>query len=151
MKVRVLSIVFLATLMAQVVPGQTIPKQVTQYLNRNFSGWKIAGECYEKDNKQIVSGDFDGNGKRDYALKFSRGERGFMMAFLGIRKGYKPFYLHFYSADDARLSDLMLFEKGKGYEFSGPSKLKYDAVADFRCESDSGGLHVYRNGKFLSY
>ena len=134
--------------------SQRLPKSLRSYLDRNYNGWKLAGECYEKEseNKRTLVGDFDGNGKRDYAIKFIRGEKGFVMAFLANGRRWTPFYLHIWKdLEEARFSDLMLFEKGEGYEFGGPSKLKYDAIADFRCESDAGGLHVYRNGQFIAY
>ena len=73
------------------------------------------------------------------------------MAFLSTGRRYKPFYLHIYSADYARFSDLMLFEKGEKYEMGLAGKLRHDAPADFRCESDVGGIHVYRKGKFIGY
>lgn len=114
----------------------------------------MAGECYEREseNKRILVGDFDGNGKRDYAIKFIRGEKGFLMAFLANGRKWKPFYLHIWSdTREAKASDLRLFEKAETYEISYPWKLRFDAPADFRCESDVGGLHVYRNGKFIAY
>ena len=142
----------LALILAGSICGQILPAKVKKYLDRNFHGWKLAGECYEQDNKRVISGDFDGNGKRDYAMKFVRGDKGFFMAFIQKGRGYKPFYLHLYTADDAKFSDLMLFNKGDDYELGESNfKLKHDAPADFRCESDVGGVHVYRNGKFIAH
>lgn len=140
-------------LMSQVCLTQTLPRSLKAYLDRNYRGWELAGECYEKpdENKRILVGDFDGNGKRDYAVKFVRGSKGFMMAFLSKGVGWKPFFLHIYDAEDAKFSDLLLFEKGEKYDASYPWKLKTDAPADFRCESDVGGIHVYRKGKFIGY
>ena len=151
MKARMLSIIFTASLLAQLQFGQTLPKPVRRYLDRNFSGWKLAGECFEKANTRILVGDFDGNKSRDYVVKFARGDKGFMMAFLASHSGYKPFYLHLYSAKEAKGSDLLLVKRGETFEMSLPGKLNNDAPADFLCESDSGGIHVYRNGKFIAY
>jgi hypothetical protein len=141
-------------LFTQIVFSQTLPRSLRQYLDRNYHGWKVAGECYEKEseNKRVLVGDFDGNGKRDYAVKFIRGEKGFLIAFLADGRRWKPFYLHIWKdAEDARKSDLMLFKKGERYHESYPWKLRFDAPADFWCESDVGGLHVYRQGKFIAY
>jgi hypothetical protein len=134
--------------------GQRLPTSLKSYLDRNYRGWKLAGECYEKEseNKRILIGDFDGNGKRDYAIKFIRGEKGFLMAFLSNGRRWKPFYLHIWDdPKEARFSDLMLFKKGERNEMSIPGKLKFDAPSDYHCESDVGGMHVYRNGKFIAY
>ena len=74
------------------------------------------------------------------------------MAFLANGNGWKPFYLHIWDdPEEAKYSDLLLFEKGDDSGVNGPSKLKYDAPADFHCESDVGGVHAYRNGKFIAY
>lgn len=95
---------------------------------------------------------FDGNGKHDYAVKFIRGEKGFLMAFLANGLRWRPFYLHIWDdPKEAKFSDLMLFEKGESYEPAGTPKLRFDSPADFRCESDVGGVHTYRNGKFIAY
>jgi hypothetical protein len=156
MPIRILSVCFTAMmLLAQSVIGQTLPKSLRGYLNRNYGGWKLAGECYPKgsENKRVLAGDFDGNGKKDYAVKFVRGTKGFLVAFLADRNQWKPIYLHIWKkADEAKFSDLMLFDKGDQYELGESNfKLKFDAPADFRCESDVGGIHVYRNGKFIEY
>ncbi len=133
--------------------AQTLPASLRSYLDRNYRGWRLAGECYPKagDNTRVLVGDFDGNGRKDYAVKFIRKGRGFFMAFLSHRGGWKPYYLHIWNdPNEARYSDLLLFENGGDTEY-GPRKLKYDAPADFHCESDVGGVHVYRNGKFIAY
>jgi hypothetical protein len=132
--------------------GQKLPDQILRYLDSNFRGWKLAGECYEKasENKRLLVGDFDGNRKSDYAVKFARRKQGFLMVFLSHGNGFKPYFLHIYSAEDARLSDLMLIEKDEGYP-EGTPRLKFDSPADFRCESDVGGVHTFRNGKFIAY
>jgi len=151
MKVRIFLILILTLFLAESNFSQKLPKNLKKYLDRNFSGWKLAGKCYEKENTRILVGDFDGNKKSDYAIKFVRGEKGFMMAFLGTGGRYRPFYLHIYSADQANFSDLILFKKGESYEPAGTPVFRFDAPADFGCESDIGGIHAYRNGKFIAY
>ena len=141
------------SVLSYAVSSQVLPNTLKSYLDRNYRGWKLAGECYPTDseNKRFISGDFDGNGRRDYAVKFVRGKRGFFMAFLENRRKWKPFYLHIWKdANEARFSDLMLMEKGEGYP-EGTPRRKFDSPADFRCESDVGGVHTYRNGKFIAY
>jgi len=126
------------------------------YLDRNYRGWKLAGECYGQgspQNKRVLAGDFDGNNATDYAVKFVKGDKGFLMVFLASGKRWKPFYLHIWKeADRARFSDLMLFDKGDQYELGESNfRLKFDAPADFRCESDVGGVHTFRKGRFIAH
>ncbi|MGE3168744.1 MAG: hypothetical protein AB7G18_07185 [Pyrinomonadaceae bacterium] len=136
-----------------VLPRQ-LPKSLKSYLDRNYRGWNLAGECDEKesDNKRVLAGDFDGNGRLDYAVKFIRGDRGFFMAFLSRGNRWKPFYLHIWDdTDQAKYSDLMMFGPGDSWEMVGTPKFKFDTPADFRCESDVGGPDTYRGGKFVAY
>jgi len=150
MKVRILTLFVLAFLENSSIFTQTLPRPIKRYLDRNYRGWKLAGECHEEHDR-VISGDFDGSGRRDYAIKFVRGDKGFMMAFLNQGKTFKPFSLHIYDADEARFSSLTLFKKGESYKPGVTPKLKFDSPADFHCESDVGGFHAYRNGKFIAY
>jgi hypothetical protein len=142
----------IASFLTSGAKAQTLPGSLRSYLSRNYQGWKLAGECKDGNKASVISGDFDGDGKKDFAVKFIRGKTGFLMAFLHKGSKYEPYYLHIWKdAEEARLSGLILFKKGERYEESYPWKLKVDAPADFPCESDAGGLHVYRNGKFIAY
>ena len=142
----------LAIFATQIIP-QSLPKTLRSYLDRNYRGWKLAGQCYdkEKDNKKILVGNFNGDGKRDYAVKFVRGEKGFLMAFLADGRMWKPYYLHIYSAREAKYSDLMLFRNGESFEPAETPKLKFDSPADFHCDSDVGGVHTFYKGRFIAY
>lgn len=135
--------------------AQRLPESLKKHLDSNYRGWKLAGECYEKksENTQFVAGDFDGNGLVDYAVKFVSRNRGFFVAFLAKGTQWKPFNLHIWKdANGAKFSNLILFKKGEQYVLGESNfKLKFDAPADFRCESDVGGIHVYKNGKFVAY
>ncbi|CAN5314804.1 hypothetical protein BH10ACI2_BH10ACI2_16750 [soil metagenome] len=132
------------------VSGQ-LPLGIKKYLDRNFRGWQLAGECVGESHNKVLEGDFDGNTQRDYAVKFVSRDKGFMVAFLASGKAYKPFYLHRYSPEEAKKSSMTLFRKGETYEPAGVPRLKTDAPADFRCESDVGGVHAFRNGRFIAY
>ncbi|MEP7075904.1 MAG: hypothetical protein ABI878_08840 [Acidobacteriota bacterium] len=152
MTVRMIAIVFTLVCTAGTLHPQKLPKTVVRYLDRNFRGWKLAGECLGESNNSVLYGDFDGNGKRDHAVKFVQGERGFLMAILDRGTRLDPYYLHIWTnADEARYSSLILFKKGERDEQSGTPKLRFDSPADYHCESDVGGIHAYRNGKFIAY
>lgn len=139
--------------------NKTLPKFIKNHLDRLYKGWKLSPT--EKDcaasaedvNNGIVEGNFNGDKKPDYAVKFTRGKRSYIIAFLALTKGYKAFVLHNYSdADEVKYLSLGIWEKGKTYETEDRSiVLKYDAPSDFRCESDVGGIHLYQNGKFTAY
>ena len=150
MRIRVTSIFLTTLIFSAGVLSQRLPAPVKQYLDRNYRGWKLAG-CYGEKSNSVLSGDFDGNGKRDYAIKFIRGKQGFLMAFLDKRMTFAPYYLHIWNdPDEARFSSLILFKKGDT-EQSGTPILRFDSPADFECDSDVGGVHTYRNGKFIAY
>ena len=156
MKISLIALFVMTVLGCEIALGQQLPRSLRSYLNRNYRGWKLAGQCSDKesDNHRILVGDFDGNGKRDYAVKFVTGKRGFFMAFLAIGGQWKPLYLHIWSDPDyARYSDLITFKPGESWDMEGTGapKFRFDTPADFRCESDVGGPHAYKNGKFIAY
>jgi hypothetical protein len=153
-KLAVLSL-SLAIFITHTAFAQTLPKQIKNYLNTSYKGWKLspsAKDCGTETNNGIVKGNFNGDGNLDYTVKFTRGKKGFIIAFLAQKQGYKPFILHNTDADDVKYSSLMTWKKGEVFEAEDIKfRLKYDAPADYRCESDVGGIHYYRNGKFIAY
>jgi hypothetical protein len=134
--------------------AQVLPAKIKNYLNKNYSGWKISPTPdYCGDGKSVISGDFDGDKKRDYAAKIYKGEKGYILAFLARGNNFSPFLFHSLSADAARDTALLVYRKGEKYytelgEESSAMVLKNDAPYDSPCESDAGGIHLYRNGKF---
>jgi hypothetical protein len=55
-----------------------LPPKIEMYLSRNYPGWKqtsTAVNCIPRFRQAVVSGDFDGDGRRDYAVKFIQGGR----------------------------------------------------------------------------
>lgn len=134
--------------------AQPLPTKIKNYLNKNYKGWKLQkDECYPSEpGKAIVAGNFNGDKKLDYAVKFVRGKKGFIIAFLAQKQNYKAFVLHDTDAEDVKYLSLDVWKKGERFELGEQNVyLKYDAPSDFRCESDVGGIHLYRNGKFVGY
>ena len=145
---------FLVVLMTQTSFAQTLPVKIKSYLDRNYKGWKLQkDECYPSEpGKAVVTGNFNGDKKLDYAVKFVRGKKGFIVAFLALKQDYKAFVLHNTDAKDVKYLSLDVWKKGDRYELGGQNVyVGYDAPSDFRCESDVGGIHLYRNGKFVAY
>lgn len=150
----VLIILFLIAFTAQANFAQTLPTKIKSYLNKNYKGWKLQKDlCYpDEPGKAVVTGNFNGDKKFDYAIKFVRGKKGFIIAFLAQKQNYKAFILHNTDAEDVKSLSLDVWKKGDRYELGDQNVyVKYDAISDFRCESDVGGIHLYRNGKFIAY
>ena len=141
--------------LVQVVSAQKLPSEIRSYLDRNYKGWRLSPsrkDCGADVNAGFVSSDFSGDGKRDFAVKFIKGQKGYILAFVKMKRTFKPFVLHSYNAEEAEASSLGIWKKGTlfGYENRG-LRLRHDAPSDFLCESDVGGIHYYRNGKFVGY
>jgi parvulin-like peptidyl-prolyl isomerase len=134
---------------------EVLPARVRKYLNTHYRGWKPAPSeygCGPDVNSGFVRGDFDGDGKRDYAVKFTKGKKGYMLALLRRGNNYRAFVLHNTDSDEMIYSGLMLWKRGELFENSSLKfRLRRDAPADYHCESDVGGIHYYRNGKFVNY
>lgn len=135
--------------------GQTLPAKVKSGLNKNHSGWKLhSGDSICK-SRAVVAGDFDGNGKTDYAVMFKRARIGYIVAFLADRTDYKAVILESGAAGDMENSYLSVARKGQSYagiadddsSKGAARKLKTDAPVSGTCES-SEYLYVYGNGKF---
>jgi hypothetical protein len=154
MKAKLSLVVFLIFSFAgQTIFAQTVPTQIKRFLDRNYKGWKLQKDkCYpDSPGKAVVKGNFNGDKKPDYAVKFVRGKKGFIIAFLAQGQNYKPFVLHNTGVKDVQTLSLDIWTDNS-YELGGNNvRLKWDAISDFRCESDVGGIHYYRNGKFIAY
>lgn len=144
-----------ANVPSPVAATEILPAGIRKYLNTHYRGWKLAPSeyaCGPQVNPGFIRGDFDGDGKRDYAVKFTKGKKGYMLAFLRRGTNYKAFVLHGAGADEMIYSGLMLWKRGELFEDGNIKfRLRRDAPAEYRCESDVGGIHYYRNGKFVNY
>lgn len=140
--------------LVNITQAQTLPAKIKTYLNKNYSGWKISPTPnYCGDGKSVITGDFDGDGKRDYTVKITKGRKGYIVAFLERRNNYQSFLFHSLSAEETKNTALITYRKGEKYytelgEEDSAMTLKTDAPYDSPCESDAGGIHLYRNGKF---
>lgn len=138
--------------------AQALPLKIRSYLDKNYRGWRpvsIADGCYSEFRGASAWGDFDGDGKRDYLIKFVKGKHGYIMAFLERKYGYESHVLHGdLSAADIRRIGIKVFRRGEkvpvgdAEDESSYERLTNDAPFDGPCESDAGGVHIYRNGRF---
>ncbi len=139
----------------------TLPTKIKTYLNLTYRGWKLASTsdfCSTEFRRAIVSGDFDGDGKIDYTVKIVKGSKGYVLAFLARNNRYETHILHSIKASDVIDTGLSIFRKGEKYSTGdvgdeNPTSitLKNDAPFDGPCASDTGGIHIYKNGRFVAY
>lgn len=152
---RLFLLAFIFVLGVQVNSAQKLPGGIKSYLDRNYKGWQLSPsreECSSDVNPGFVSSDFSGDGNRDYAVKFIRGQRGYIIAFVKMKSTFKPFVLHNYTAEEANTEALSIWKKGSVFENDNKKlRLKRDAPGDYFCDSDVGGIHYYQNGKFIGY
>lgn len=136
--------------------GQALPPKIRNYLNENYSGWKltsVATDCYSDFERAVVTGDFDGDRKRDYVVKITRGHRGYFIALLERRAGYEAHVLESMSATVIRNTGLSISRKGEKYPVGGDypeliyGRLPNDAPLIGPCASHASH-YVYRNGRF---
>lgn len=133
--------------------GKLLPSAIKTYLDRTFAGWKLSASkegCAAEANVGIVSGNFNGDEKPDYAVKFAQRQKGYIMAFVAKKQNYKTFVLRDdYTDDDLDSLNLGVMKKGETFISEEKSiVLKRDAPSSFRCESEAPGVHLYRRGKF---
>ncbi len=107
---------------SQTTFAQTLPAKVKSYLDKNYLGWKqtsVATDCYSDFSRAIVAGDFDGDKKRDYAVKFIKGRKGYIIAFLERKTNYEAHVLESDSAAGIKNTGLSIARKGEKYPVGG--------------------------------
>ena len=149
-------LVLLFIVASQTTSAQTLPAKVKSYLDKNYSGWKMSGNdrnCAET-KRFVATGDFNGDKKTDYAVKFVKGRTGYILAFVSQRTDYKAHVLESAPASEMKFTVLDVERKGKKYPIGGDipdliyGKLPNDAPYTIPCESDAVAFYVYKNGRF---
>lgn len=140
--------------------AQVLPGHVKTFLNKNYSGWKQSptndSDCYADFRKLVVIGDFDGNGKIDYAVRMTHNRRGYLMALLGQDASYKAHILLSVSATELKSYGMSVAKKGSKYAIGDPyegdnrtARLLNDAPVIGPCGSHAYP-YIYRNGRFTN-
>ena len=148
------TIMFLA---AWVTNAQNVPARITNYLNANHAGWtKARGFCESK--RWFLTGDFNGDRKIDYVVRFKTGKTPRLQLYAFVKKGknYLPIKISADVSDkEFRRSSFSIIKRGstvslgQGEEGSGSTtKLKTDAVVQYICETDATVTYIYKNGDF---
>lgn len=139
----------------QTTRAQTLPAKVKIKLNKSYAGWRLHAGDPTCQSRAVVSGDFDGNKKTDYAVMFKKGRLGYIVAFLAAGADYRALVLESGAADDMNYSYLKIARKGESYagvvnenlDRAAAKRLKTDAPVGGTCEA-SEYFYVYGNGKF---
>lgn len=148
---------------------EQLPASAIHMLNRRFPGWKLADVSAEvrqffKDELKgaspvVIYGDFDGNGRRDYAVLIHRGyllnnqgqayaPQHFLVVFLRRNTRYKMYVIK-----DPAGDYLSLAKKGtRDYNYTAQKEIIYenDAIVTGIFEK-AGSSYVYKNGRFISF
>jgi len=142
------------TVSNQIISAQTLPAKVKSHLNDNYSGWKLFSGARVCNSRAVVSGNFNGDGRNDYAVMFKKGRNGYVVAFLSSGTDYKAHLLETRSSSEMQGVFLSVGRKGTTYgeiideNFNRRNrKLQFDAPEGGNCEASSY-FWIYSNGKF---
>lgn len=136
--------------------AQDLSAKARAYLNMKYPGWKqtaVAIDCSSDFSRSVVGGDFDGDRKRDYAVKFVRGNKGYIVALLERGSTYQGHVLQSSSSREIKNTGLSISRKGEQYPVGGDlpdliyGRLPNDAPMIGPCASHADHF-VFRNGRF---
>ena len=137
-----------------------IPNAIKIILDRNYPGWEMGTVSNEvarffKENKFkflpiLVSGDFDGDGRDDYAIKINFNGKWHAIVFLARGRDYKEYVL--IAGGNAPDLDVYLFlykkgEKGFNAETSKHFIFQNDVV-EIRFFEKASIAYIFQNGSF---
>jgi hypothetical protein len=141
---------------AFVADAQTVPAKVKTYLSKNYPNWVITKQWIPSaygepapDIKAIDKGDFNGDGKLDYAVIITKDDRRYVIALIAAKNSYKAYNL---LADGWALG-IGTVKKGtkiSSEHINGRTKsfkLKNDGVG--LRDDETGRTYYLENGKFL--
>jgi hypothetical protein len=136
-----------------------LPKIIKTTLDQQYPGWrfsKVSKDIYEflakekiKLDPNLISGDFDGNGSKDYAVQITHGKKRIIIAFLKNDDSFAEFILESNPANETDLY-LWLFKSGEqDFDYETGEKFSYanDSIGVLFFEK-SGVSYVFEKGNF---
>jgi hypothetical protein len=133
-----------------------LPIPVKALLDRNFPGWKfpaVSDETCQTIKQlagpdaypELIQGDFDSDGKPDYAVLFERGSSSrYIAAFLKRRDQYKMTIVSHQGGES-----LQLMRRGASdYDYDAQREFTYSRDTIFSGMGMGGSSYLYENGKF---
>ncbi len=150
----ILTVIFSASFVAE---AQNMPAKVSDYLKKNYPGWAL-GESWVIDSKPrraFETGDFNGDGQKDYALLITKDDRKYALVLLASKQSFKAFNLLAQNRENAWIAGISTTLKGAEINLNDSSA---DSPRPFRIKND--GIYLYdgeghgqtfywQNGKFL--
>lgn len=156
MKKAVLILIFIFTA-SLAAPAQALPVKVNNYLKKNYPGWAISKltKVEYQENKSIAKGDFNGDGKTDYAVVITKDDRIYTLALLATKTGYQAFNLLAQNSENLWIAGIGVSAKGSEINLNEaqadspkPFRIKNDGVYLYDGEGH-GQTYYWQNGKFL--
>lgn len=130
----ILIVIFMISAYAKAVE---IPTKIKKHLDSNYPKWKLAESC-DLTSKAIVTGDFNGDKKQDYAMVITTNDgKNYFFAFLKRKNYFKTFLL---KSNKSSQVSLTVVKKGEvlhssnSSEYDKPIKLKNQAIFFEDCE-----------------
>lgn len=146
-------------IMASSDKSKQLPASLFKYMDSRFKGWDISPESELCGEKLLYgSGDFDGDGKKDYAVYFvlnkdTSNARLLLYAFLDRGKNFQPFKIsENKDAESFGFTSFSIVKKGTklqtGERRNDFVTLQADAITEYTCETDASSTYLYKSGKF---
>jgi hypothetical protein len=139
--------------------GQAVPQRLQTFLSRNYPGWTITTSFVVDQPRipAIVNGDFNGDGRRDYAVLITKGERMYAIAAIATGRTYRGYNLlgQNRGSGNGWLGSIGIFPKGDSvsprYDAIDPGKLirmQNDAI-QLNDGMETMQVYYWKGGKFL--
>lgn len=152
------NIIWLLILMCGIVSVQAqsikLPVECKKILDKRYERWKIGKipkdvEAYHKEVKSpfepyLIKGDWNGDGKTDYAILIRHRNKNKTIAFIRQKTGYK-----FYNLEGGDY--IQVFKKGeKDYDYTSDRDFMYKNDSIFVGFGECcGSSFIWRKGKFV--
>lgn len=150
----ILAIVFMASIIAG---AQTLPVKVEKFLKKNYPGWQIgeSRQIDEKSRKAFEKGDFNGDGKTDYAVLITKNDRIYALALIASKNSFRAYNLLAQNSENRWIAGINIMPKGSLVEFEEPITpgksftLKTDGIELYDGERH-GTVFYWLDGRFFS-
>ena len=134
-----------------------LPEYAQKIIDAKFRSWRLADidkeivDYYKREraheHPNSVKGDWNGDGKVDYAVQLQNRQNGEKKIIVVLVKSGNSFDRYILEAADCIMSE----KKGnKAYDFETKKSFRYKNDAIFSCYWEKAGTsYVWRNGRFL--
>lgn len=131
----------------------SLPAGVQSILNKNYPKWKLVKNFCST----AISGDFNGDGKKDYLAIITYQNGGSLVGFISKGTSFRQIEIEKLKSSVAKTSAVIAARKGNEAVVSGDAgdddikvkKLRSDGFYYGTCESDDGWTFIFKNGKFV--